>query len=114
MGRASRAQPPAVAPRQDFFVSGNAPGAAANRMPFLTNHQTAAISVGDNLVNGVVTVGGFTNRCSQRTSATAPFRIGYSFNATPGGGTAAVGDGKPYITEICDERDFAFIEIFVP
>jgi hypothetical protein len=84
------------------------------RLPFFNNHQTAVVSVGDNLVNGVVTVGGFTNRCSQRTSATAPFRIGYSFNATPGGGTASVGDGRPYITEICDERDFAFIEIFVP
>lgn len=85
-----------------------------DRMPIdITTSQTAAITRDDELVSGSVWVGGYRN-CYQRTSASAPLTSSWNFNATPGSGTADPGDGRPYITELCGTRDFAFIEVFVP
>lgn len=85
-----------------------------DRLPYLTRYQMAAVTLADNLVDGVTVTGGFNSRCYQRSSATAPFARGYDFNATPGGGTADAGDGRPYVTELCDSREFAFLEVYVP
>jgi hypothetical protein len=37
-----------------------------------------------------------------------------SSSSTPGTGTVEAGDGRPYITEVCDRQDFAFLEVYVP
>lgn len=85
-----------------------------DRMPIdITASQTIAITRDDELVSGSVWVGGYRN-CYQRTSANALLASSYDFNATPGSGIADPGDGRPYVTELCATRDFAFIEVFVP
>lgn len=85
-----------------------------DRMPNdVRSSQTIAITRDNDLVSGSVWVGGFSG-CYQRTSASALLASSYDFNATPGSGVAAAGDGRPYVTELCNTRDFAFIEVYVP
>jgi len=82
-----------------------------DRVLFFDQMRSAVLAVDDQLVNGSFISG---STCYQRTSPTQRLAGGFLFNATPGTGTAEVGDGKPYITELCKDRNFMFVEVFVP